>query len=643
MSRMWRPLLFKSIPVISLAAGLWAGHAWWPAKAADATATGGKLSGMEGKPGFSDSAPPQQSPGPEMSKMLGFLQRLEDAEAAEFPALWDEWHAQNADSSPAEGGQSVEELLIASRWAEMDPVAACAFFSNTGEQAALLKKVFGVWALSDPEAAEAAIGGLDGIPARSAALTGVILSAGDDPHELNKWFRRLAKMPGFPPTGWNLPDTLTVGLLEEAAALDPSASQELAGVMGAALSFRLEAIAVARTAAADLPGALAMIEALPFDAQTDRSDRATRFFADLYGLGQSDPAKLAALMEGLNAKCGPGWLKDNDDLPTKPVIEALAIAAPDKIRGLLSTAFPAGTGSALIREDMARDLFETNPRAALEVAPSGGTWVLDFLSGKFTFPDLATLPVPPLELLQNAPPSPLRTALLRAVLPEMAANSPQAAAEWVAGLPEGKLRVLAASILEPGGGLSDLETAALMAGEGETDGNNLSDVTGIASRLASEDPARASEQVTSLPPGAARDAAIGKIGEVWAERATGEALQWAMTLDDGSREHALAGILKPWAENEPGPASEFIAALPAGAGHGLPVAAFAGGLAAVDPEAALQWAATIENSDRRQTVFTEIAPSLLKNHPKEAAAIVRGLPGLSDAERELILKAAPSP
>jgi hypothetical protein len=159
----------------------------------------------------------------------------------------------------------------------------------------------------------------------------------------------------------------------------------------------------------------------------------------------------------------------------------------------------------------------------------------------------------------------------------------------------------------------------------------------LTMRLSIMDPVAASAQIAAMPDGAGRDTALRQNAKTWAGNNTTDALAWAESLPDKDRPAALAGIMEDWAENEPAEASEFIASLPVdSAQRDAPVSAFAKSLARIDPQASLQWAATVQNPALRNAAVTEAVNALFATDAGTAREILLTVPGLTPDEREAL-------
>jgi hypothetical protein len=576
---------------------------------------------------------------PALAKTWDFLQRLERTPAAEFPALWAELEEKGKEDQGVYYPHSSEELLLAERWAELDPEAAFASLSKRGEM--LVAAIFRTWSRMNVETALAAVAAIKDDSCRAAALAGIFHAASENPADLIAWGQRLSFLDTSELDSAAFDSVIPADALRRAFESDPDAVRELGAKLPPWFRARLDALAAARELATDLPAALARIDAAGLTKQN-----ATAFVLDMLPLAEGHPDKLVAVAEHLTLTLGHGWLKYDGTQNLHALFTALAKSAPDKVHALLSKAAADNPIVAVGQADAAVDLFATDPRMALQLAPSGATWIIEILSGSLLPPGSAGPPQEALELVRTAPFSTLRDGLLHEALTSLIKSSPDAAAAWVDALPPGELQDTARVTLDQpdlSPAQADLERAAASAAHGGDNAASLDLVRQVTRQLLNNDPEGTTAQIMAWPASPARDAALERAGLDWSSASTPDALTWAESLDADAQPQALSGILQTWAQAEPGEASEYLAALPPGALRDAPAAGFARGLSHVDPASSLTWAATVQDAALRQSTLMEVAGRWLAKNADAARNALQSIPGLTDSERRRLLTAPPPP
>lgn len=139
----------------------------------------------------------------------------------------------------------------------------------------------------------------------------------------------------------------------------------------------------------------------------------------------------------------------------------------------------------------------------------------------------------------------------------------------------------------------------------------------------------ASELVADMPPGAAQNRACASIFETWFNKGKGErdaAFEWLASLPDAAaRQSALERVQWNWAWQDPEGVREFVAGPHGELASNSLIAQVARGQAVKNPEAAMQWAATL-TGDRERQARQSVLDAWLGIRPEAAAAYTRGLP-----------------
>ncbi|HWB04744.1 MAG TPA: hypothetical protein VG796_17075 [Verrucomicrobiales bacterium] len=632
------------LPVCLMAAGVLAGRGMKPQAEGSAEEKGlVRAVRQKEKAGAQTKSEPlsRRPDDPELAKRWDFLERLEKTPVEGFPAFWEEVEqAGNAEQNPVHEF-SPEEILVAERWAELDPNGAVLFFLGRGDCQAMIGTVFGVWSQLDADAAASFLAKHNSPDLRETAAVGIFAAIVNDPAGMIAWGRRLDFMAARDMKADDFDRVIPPEAVRRAFDLDPAACRELAERMPVWFRERLEALTALQEAATNLPAALARLDTAGLTKES-----ASRFFRELLPLAGQSPEKLLAVAEHLTERMGNGWLKATSSLDLQPMLLALARANPDGIHRVLANAASEDLATDMFRAEAAANVFETDPRLALRLAPSGTPWLSEFMGGPLVPRQLPGSPQETLELLRDAPSSMMRDTLLKNALSALMKDSADAVANWVESLPAGELRNVAQVTMEnpdKPAMYADLARAVTSANSGTEDTASLARVRELTKMAVLTDPFAFSEQVMTLPEGGARDAAVQSAGKNWAYWSTPDALKWAEGLPESMRSKAAAGVLESWAGAEPEAASEYLAAHREEWNDDAPVAAFARGLAELNPAASMKWAVTVNDPTRRAEVLGEIAEGWLKKDAAAAREGIQNLPGLTADERQRLTNLAVKP
>ena len=100
------------------------------------------------------------------------------------------------------------------------------------------------------------------------------------------------------------------------------------------------------------------------------------------------------------------------------------------------------------------------------------------------------------------------------------------------------------------------------------------------------------------------------------------AVQWARSLDDaGQKAAAITGLTEHWAKSDSFEASEWVASLPKGQERDTAAVALAGSIAQNDPEAAWTWAASIGDLQQRLDALS-MTFAVIRQDPQRARQLV---------------------
>jgi hypothetical protein len=589
--------------------------------------------GQKEVPGLSPAAAPMA---PEVAERPGepgsreaFLHQLEHTPAADFAALWAELKRQKPPVSPLFIDESIEELLLFARWAEVDPqAAALAALEVKKASSLLLSSVFGVWAEREPDAALAALLAMEEESHRESAARGMHTTALRSPGELTAWMQRLRPLLGEEISKEAFDRAMLPASLTSAFSSDPAAFNAMTAALPEDFRQPFLIAGWCVEAAKDLPAALERMESLKLTA-TD----SVQLLRMLLPLTAGQPSTFAAAAE----KLPPGWI-GGSAIPGG-LLTALAKAAPDRIHEIVERASAAHAAATDTTHAAALHLFDSDPQLALQLSICGNTSLVEIFGN--IVPDLArSQPRAALDLLRNAPPSSLRQSILMESLTRLRAESPEAARHWMDSLEDGSLKDAARVLVEQpelSRTAAQFAVALATATAEDAPASSSLEIDPMLGRLMLSDPLGTVGQVMALPEGALRENSLRTASQKWAGFSTPDALAWSETLSGADRIAAQSGIVREWAEYEPAEASEFVQSMPPGSGRDGPAAALARGVSTTDPAAGLVWAASITDPARRSEVLQEVAQGWLKESPEAARRAVSLLPGISETERAALL------
>ena len=157
----------------------------------------------------------------------------------------------------------------------------------------------------------------------------------------------------------------------------------------------------------------------------------------------------------------------------------------------------------------------------------------------------------------------------------------------------------------------------------------------IVSQMYRQDPERAKEFANSLPNVEMRRSAAGNIAMQMSFNDPKGASQWAATLPEDVRGRTLESVVSRWARNDSRAVGEWINGLN-GAVRDEAVSAFSSSLGASDPAAAMTWATTVSDPNRRNTTVERVLSGWLRRSPNDAKTWIQNST-LPDEEKTRLL------
>jgi len=118
--------------------------------------------------------------------------------------------------------------------------------------------------------------------------------------------------------------------------------------------------------------------------------------------------------------------------------------------------------------------------------------------------------------------------------------------------------------------------------------------------------------INSLPPSLGRDAAISRLSmdNELASQNPKQAMEWAASISS-FRSQAVRDAMIPWAKQDPAGASQFLSKMEDGNARDEAIRGFAGQLVSSDPATAMVWAETVSDMGTRQTTMETVASAWL--------------------------------
>lgn len=249
--------------------------------------------------------------------------------------------------------------------------------------------------------------------------------------------------------------------------------------------------------------------------------------------------------------------------------EAISIAQMKEAIGALQAEEEA-TPAAQLRLLLLRRWADHLPTAAaawLAELPAAGHQIADCVSVGYGLAQ--NVPASAVALAERLPPGQAREGLLLHAVQQWAANDPVKAVAWANSRPDQKARD--------------------------------EFLTVIAVEWAAQEPALAAAFATSaLTAGRPRDAALLQIADSWARAAPEQAADWIIHLpaSEGEvRDFAVGQLMAAWARKDLVKTADWLIGLPEGTTSNVAVSVYVPILAETEPDLAVQWLETIQDSD----------------------------------------------
>lgn len=206
--------------------------------------------------------------------------------------------------------------------------------------------------------------------------------------------------------------------------------------------------------------------------------------------------------------------------------------------------------------------------------------------------------------------------------------SPDAAAQWVANLPDNNFSHVASGQLMVSWAQTNLE-AALMWVQGQPDGGNktAAELTLAHEAAAGKEPVKAIELIAGLAPSQERDDLLNYSVRQWANQDRDTAVQWINQIPDETlRGQLLENVALDWAVADPVDSAQFAATvLPSGSGQDKTVVSIVRFWAVCAPNQAAAWITQSLGGDLRNVALMNLIDVWRQNNPAGTDAWLRRL------------------
>lgn len=531
------------------------------------------------------------------------------------------------------GNESVKGLLL-STWAEAAPQEALAFVtgSNSPEARQAQDAVFAQLALTDPKAAEAALGRL-GEGRQKEAIRALATKMGED--------RPIEALALLDRQKMELGNWAYITVYSTWARNNPSEAS--AHVMslpdGMKRNQALSFIARGYTES-DPQGALAWAKSIPRASESQNLVRAV-----ISGLAERDPQSALVMAQqespreqrGLLSSIAQNWMSSDpdsavawiktlpDDATRQQCISSSSYYAawggPGENLTQLMALLPKGKTRSDTLKQISRNLGWSDPEASLTWAKTLSQEDQDVVISGLSASLASEDPKKAAALAAALPPTAASVNALTTVASQWAYKNPEEAIAWAATLETEKAR-------------QDATAAAL-------------------TQWANSDPEKAASASASLADENARRAAREKIAATWAQKSPAEAERWATALPEADRYSALASVWNASAKDDPAKAAASLAAnLPAASAidsANTSLAASASTIATSwvnqNPQAAAAWATQLPAGKAQESAMAAIASEWANTDTMAASTWINQLPtgrARDEAAGKLIEKITPT-
>jgi hypothetical protein len=333
------------------------------------------------------------------------------------------------------------------------------------------------------------------------------------------------------------------------------------------------------------------------------------------------------------------------------VLDAITVANGEKsdLRRFLATYEAVGElGKDALAAALERAKAENNPiairaleRRWAEVDPAGAAKALadgsvSALGEAFFSAWAKSNPASALQWYAGLEAGDLKNQTRASILDRVAKMDPQRALDYANQMPAGDDQKQLVNKALAAIGAKDPKDALAAAQRLPEGEGRNAGLNAILIQVANSNPAEAQKLLADLPAGSVSTAG-GVIAAKLVQDNPQAGLDFAATLPDGpGRDSAFAGIARTWAGRDVEAAAKWLDALPKGSARDSAVASFASRTAPRDPEGATLWASTLPQGSQRSSVLAQTIAVWQRTNPTAATEWITNAPGLSPEERNAL-------
>lgn len=188
-----------------------------------------------------------------------------------------------------------------------------------------------------------------------------------------------------------------------------------------------------------------------------------------------------------------------------------------------------------------------------------------------------------------------------------ASADPAAAKAWIADTAQPAVRSLYDLALVDGWARQDIASATDHVFDRPVDRNSERMIRAVAAEHTRQDPEAAGAWATGLPDGALRDSAISEVATRWVWANGPAAIVWVAGLpQSGEMQSAMKETMRIWTRRDPRAASEHVSEMAGGVAKDHAISGLSRAVATEDPDASAAWAATISDATLRQKTLAVV-------------------------------------
>jgi hypothetical protein len=426
---------------------------------------------------------------------------------------------------------------------------------------------------------------------------------------------------------------LLARLVSRWAELDPGAAFEWTQALKADGCWEAIEAAVETWARRDAKAAEERIARLPSNFRTDRTLEAL-----IKGVAESDPKNAFAIFQGNTDRLGEYFAKDFFELwaETDPASAAAAVVTlptgPQRVRALRAVAEKWG------QADRASALAWAESAETAKAASGPGGRIDPEVTAQILQPWLSEAPDAAREWIKGLPDGDKKYDLLQVLCKSVSDEDPQLASEFVSLLPAGSRQSAAGRALVKNWGDRDFSSALAWAKQAD-DGLRQTVLPDLVTRMAWNDLPGAMSLAQSIGGGKAQERATVSVLWQWSNRDPAAAAAWAATQPKNPV--YWGWIARNWAGQDSAAATQWLTSLPDGSEKDVALADGAEALAKQEPQSAADWIALIGDEKKRNTAYESLARKWLETAPKAAQAWLENAPLSPEAKAKLLPAATP--